>query len=117
MNAIPSGPPAEAGASNVMTELDKVASVVATARRVLADGRMVDLSALEARVTTLCAGLRDVAPEGREAAAQAIGRLLADLDGLEADIRNQFGDMLAEGQDGAAARRRATDAYGGSKPG
>lgn len=118
MTDTPAGTPPGDATPDVMDELDKVASVVATARRVLAEGRMVDLSALEGRVAALCEGLRDVAPENREAAAQAVGRLLADLDGLEADIRTQFGDALADEPDsGAAVRRRATDAYGGPKPG
>ncbi len=74
----------------VSQELRKAASMVGTARRLLATGTMVDLSALEGKVRFICETLSSLArDEGRI--------LLPDMEALIADL-----DRLAQ----AVAERR-----------
>ncbi len=47
----------------VLPEADKVTSLVTTARRLLAEKKMVDLSALDGQVRALCDAIRHVPPE------------------------------------------------------
>lgn len=80
-------------AEPVRTEIDKVASLVFTARRLLGEGRHVDLSALEGKVQEAC---RDIAalpvPEGRHLLPD-LEDLVTALDELAADIDDQFRSM------------------------
>lgn len=40
--------------TTVLEEVDKVESVITTARNLLADGKLVDMTALEGKVSNLC---------------------------------------------------------------
>lgn len=80
--------------SAVREELDKAASLVLTARRLLATGTMVDLSALEGKVRSIC---DQVAAMGREAGRPlmpAMESLIGDLDRLEAAIQERVDPPL-----------------------
>ncbi len=99
--------------SDIATEMDKVASVIATARRMLDEGKMVDLSALGAKVEVLCEGARNAPPAEREALARSMEALVAALDDLAEALKTQFGTLCAESR--APDRTRALNAYGTPK--
>jgi len=102
MNDTPHALPA-----HLALEMDKVASVIATARRLTADGRSVDLSTLEGRIDALCALARQTPPASRDAVIRAMEGLVSALDELEGAVRARVG---AAG-DGEPARRRVLNAY------
>ncbi len=93
----------------VLPGADKVASLVTTARRLLAAQKMVDLSALGGKVRALCASIRHVPPEDTAAVKAALTGIVEDLDRLEAELTAQNEDINAQTVN--AARRQATDAY------
>ncbi|MBC7950508.1 MAG: hypothetical protein H7Z12_01635 [Rhodospirillaceae bacterium] len=69
-------------ATQVREELDKAASLVLTARRLLATGTMVDLSALEGKVRVICEQLAGMAREDGKTLVPAMEVLINDLDRL-----------------------------------
>ena len=74
----------------VRLDLEKAASLVETARRLLATGTMVDLAALEGRVRNIC---RDVIGLGRDdglGLRPDMEALISDLDLLAAAIRDRY---------------------------
>ncbi|MEO5337154.1 MAG: hypothetical protein H7841_09705 [Magnetospirillum sp. WYHS-4] len=76
-------------------DAERVGALIAMARRHLAAGRSVDLSALEGRVRALCVMLAGNPPaDGAERgeARALLGHLLQDLDGLERDLAARHGD-------------------------
>ncbi len=83
---------------DVEQEVRKIASVVATARRLLADGKMIDLSALEEKVRVLFDVIRRETPSDPEKVRVSMETIIADLDQLADDLRHRFGAMLPEGE-------------------
>lgn len=72
--------------AGVREELDKAASLVLTARRLLATGTMVDLSALEGKVRTICEEVAALGREDGRPLVPAMEALIGALDRLEAAI-------------------------------
>jgi len=68
-------------------ELVKASSLVGTARRLLATGTMVDLTALEGRIRLICDGVTQLEQESGRALRPDMEALLADLDHLDAALR------------------------------
>ena len=99
----------------ILPEADKVTSLVTTARRLLAEQTMVDLSALDGKVRALCDAIRDVPPEDIGAAKTAMTEILEELDRLEAELTAQNEEVNA--QTVKAARRQTMDAYTKTKDG
>ncbi len=93
----------------VPPEADKLASLVTTARRLLAEQKMVDLSALDGKVRALCDATRHVPPADTAAVKAALTDIVEDLDRLEAELTAQNEDVTARTV--STARRRAMDAY------
>ncbi len=93
----------------VPPEADKLTSLVTTARRLLAEQKMVDLSALDGKVRALCDAIRHVPPEDPAAVKAALTDILEGLDRLEADLTAQNEDVNAQTVN--AARRQAMDVY------
>lgn len=102
MNDTPQTLPAD-----LALEMDKVASVIATARRLMADGRTIDLSTLEGRIDALCARVRKTPPATRDVVARAMESLVRALDDLETAIRGRVGGTESE----AVTRSRVLNAY------
>ena len=93
----------------VLPEADKLTSLVTTARRLLAEQKMVDLSALEGKVRELCDAIRR-APPGETAAVKAsLTAIVEDLDRLAAELTAQNEDVSAQTVN--TVRRQAMDAY------
>jgi S-adenosylhomocysteine hydrolase len=77
----------------VKAELEKVESLIGTAVRLLGEGRVVELSALEARTRQVCDAALAL-PEGeRKALVPMMEALLTGLDTLTANLNERFGDM------------------------
>ena len=85
MNAVPTPP-----RMDIASEIDKVAALVATARNHIAEGRVVDLTALDGRVETVCAEIKRGRPGNGPVLRTALERLIRDLDCLESELSAQF---------------------------
>ena len=95
--------------SSLEGEIGKIVSLIAAARRLLAEGRVVDLTALEARVGTLCESIRR-APRNRSGAVTgALKAMIEDLDGLEIDVKRGY--QAVTGRLEVETRRQAVGAY------
>lgn len=76
-------------ATSVREELDKAASLVLTARRLLATGTMVDLSALEGKVRAICDQLVAMGREDGRPLVPVMETLIGDLDRLAEAIQER----------------------------
>ena len=74
-------------------EIAKLASLIATARRLLAGGTGVELSALEEKVAALCAALTALPPDEARPLVPALERLLGSLDRLREDLDSHYGRL------------------------
>jgi hypothetical protein len=79
----------------VKSELLKVDSLIGTAIRLLSEGRVVELTALEARTRQVCDAALALGPDERKALVPALEALLNGLDTLTANLNEKFGDMPA----------------------
>ena len=93
----------------VLPEADKLTSLVTTARRLLAEKKIVDLSALDGKVRALCDATRHVPPKDTAAVIAALTDIVEGLDRLEAELTAQNEDVNAQTVN--AARRQAMDVY------
>ena len=73
-------------AEAVRQELDKAATLVGAARRLLATGTEVDLAALEGRVRFVCGAVLDLDRTEGQAFRPGLEALVADLDRLAAAL-------------------------------
>ena len=96
-------------ASEMQDEVRKITSLISTARRFLAEDRMIDLAALEGKVQALCDSIHRAAPEDVEGLGPPVAAIIDDLDGLEADLARQYETLTAGHEE--AVRPRAVDAY------
>jgi len=106
-NTGPSPPGTE---TTIREELEKVASLIAGARRLMAEGRSVDLSALEDRVRTIAAAVQHAPGEVQAAYKEHLGVLVEIFDALESDLEGQH-KALEEGLK-TIKHREAHGAYG-----
>lgn len=88
-------------------EIDRIAQLIAKARRLIGEGRRLDLRSIEARIAELAARLGRVPVEPGRRLKTGLVRLLADLDHLETDVRSQFRPVAARigGLDSYRTRR------------
>jgi S-adenosylhomocysteine hydrolase len=82
-----------ANLDTVKAELLKVDSLIGTAIRLLSEGRVVELTALEARTRQVCDAALALGADERRALIPAMEALLAGLDTLTANLNEKFGDM------------------------
>jgi hypothetical protein len=94
----------------VREEMEKLSSVVATARRLSGEGRIIDLSAMPARVQASCATVASLPLEQGKLLAPLLERLISHLDDLarELDLRHRA-DLATPAHAGAAYRRPSSD--------
>jgi hypothetical protein len=92
--------------ATVREEMEKIYSVVATARRLIGEGRLIDLSAMPTRVQTICATVAALPIEQGKLLAPLLERLIAHLDELAAELTARHrSDLATPAQAGAAYRR------------
>lgn len=94
----------------LMSEIEKVAALIAAARRLSAENKMVDLGALEGKANDLRAAIGKEAPDDLDTVKASLVEVVEGLDGLEAELTAQHKRLNLEL--GAAVRRNAQDAYG-----
>lgn len=94
----------------VRQELEKAASLISGARRLMAEGRSVELGALEDRVRTITTTLHDMPADTQSRYKEHLEVLLEILDSLQTDMEDRH-KALEDGLD-AIKRREATGAYG-----
>ncbi|MBI5120384.1 MAG: hypothetical protein HZA67_05225 [Rhodospirillales bacterium] len=84
------------------------ASLVAAARRLLAEGRFLDLGALEARISQLCGRISGMPQEEGQRFATFLGELNEELDALAREIEARCTLLALErtGGSGTAAYAR-----------
>ncbi|MEO5375555.1 MAG: hypothetical protein H7840_15010 [Alphaproteobacteria bacterium] len=95
--------------SDVRSDLDKITSLIATGRRLLAEGRLVDLSALEGMVKGTCADVATLPDEEARALMFDLQRLYADLEALESDL-NAYRDRAPSAEQVTRAYVRSAEA-------
>ncbi len=74
-------------------ELLKIESLIATAVRLLDEGRVVDLKALEERTKRACDAALALPRADSRPLVPAMEALLAALDALTANLRDRFSEM------------------------
>lgn len=79
----------EGPVGGVREELDKAASMVVAARRLLLTGTMVDLSALEGKVRCICERIGAMPREDGRPLVPVMETLIGDLDRLAAAIQER----------------------------
>ncbi len=92
-----------AQAESVTLELSKIESLIEGAHRLVTEGRLIDLSALEGKVQSVCEGVLGLqGPEAR-ATIHRLQGLLDTLDGLSMSLQSRYGDMPVMPSHGGAA--------------
>lgn len=74
----------------VRQELEKAVTMVSAARRLLATGTMVDLTALEGKVRFICETVAAMGRDEGRVMLPVMESLMADLDSLESAIRDRY---------------------------
>jgi hypothetical protein len=77
-------------------ELAKVSSLVLTARRLVAGGTLVDLSALEDRVRTICDTVQQMPREDGQELLDELQALIGRLDQLARDLQERLAQFPRE---------------------
>lgn len=93
------------------TRLLEAANMVGTARSLIADGGIVDLSGLDARVQDICKAIPALPPDERDGLKLALIALMDGLGGLAETVKVQHA-ALAEKLSSVSQGRRAVGAYG-----
>jgi hypothetical protein len=91
-------------------EIEKVRAVLTTARRLTAEGRSVDLSAVEGRIRALCRTVEALPRAESKPLAAALDGLLAEFDALAEELTARFAGLPALGE--LATAKDAAGAYG-----
>lgn len=90
----PPEPQSAAGAiASIEGELVKIESLIATAVRLLDEGRVVELSALQERTKRVCDAALALPRAESRPLLPAMETLLAALDALTANLSRRFGDL------------------------
>ena len=100
-----------ADAAEVRTRLLEAATLVGTAKVLIADGSVVDLNGLDARVERICDALPSLPPTERDALKPALIALMDGLGGLAEAVKAQHA-TLADKLSAVAQGGRALGAYG-----
>lgn len=96
-------------AADIQSQLEKADSLINAAARLLVDGQMVDLSALEERVRELSQSLTRADGETSKPFIKPVGKLIDSLDQLEKDLA-AYQQNLQNGQE-RMNRQKAQNAY------
>ena len=93
------------------TELEHLTETVQMARELVVTGEEIDLDGLEEEVERMCRAARAYQGQAGQELADLLRMLLADIDGLAADMRDQRDKLRAESDDNSV-RQKAVRAYG-----
>ena len=93
----------------ILEQAEQVSSLIATARRLIAEGKTVDLSNLEDKIRTLCAQAEEMAQGDPAPIRNALSAISEDLDRLEEETAARHRELGGGGM--ADALRHAIGAY------
>ena len=110
MTDAPTTPPGAAEA-RIREELEKAASLISAARRLMGEGRNVDLGALGEHMRAVTLAVQGAPKDIAQGFTEHLEALMAALDALESDLETQH-RALEDGLD-AIRRREAQGAYQG----
>jgi hypothetical protein len=96
--------------TDLAQQTEKIATLIAAAGRHLAEGKMVDLTALENKVRVLCRAINEAPTGEARKLKEAIGAIIRDLDGLELGLTDHLKDLRGEIE--GTFRKKAISAYG-----
>ncbi len=85
--------PATGGTEAIQAELLKIESLIATAVRLLDEGRVVELSALQERTKKICDAALALSREESRPLIPAMEALLTALDALTTNLNGRFCDL------------------------
>lgn len=85
---------------------EKVRTLLVTSRRLMAEGRLVDLTQIEVKIRNLCEQAKALPEGGRDAARGVLEGLLGEIDDARSKLEAQFGAALS-----ALPHREAAQAY------
>ncbi len=96
-----------------LSEIEKIHAVLSTARRWTNEGRTIDLSAVDARIRTLCATVEALPQAQSRTLAPALTALLNEFDILGKELSERFSGLptlndLASAKDAAMIYGAAT---------
>lgn len=77
-------------------QIQKVSTLITTARRLLKQGKSVDLSALEEKIDSLCALILKEPIAERQNLREVTQEILADLDGLNIELDAQHNQVTQQ---------------------
>ena len=100
-----------ADADALRNRLLEAATLVGTAKSLIAEGGVVDLAGLDSRVQGICQALPDLPGPDREALKPALIALMDGLGGLAEAVKTQHA-ALAEKLSAVSRGSRALGAYG-----
>ena len=100
-----------ADADALRSRLLEAATMVGTAKSLIADGGVVDLAGLDARVQDICKAIPKLPADDRDELKPALIALMDGLGGLAETVRAQHA-ALAEKLSIVTQGRRAAGAYG-----
>ncbi len=86
-------------AEQAREELAKVSSLVLTARRLVAGGKLVDLAALGDRVRSICEAVAAMPREDGCSLVEDMQALVARLDRLASDLEEHLSQVAADSAD------------------
>lgn len=92
-----------------LEQAEQVSSLIATARRLIADGKTVDLSNLEDKIRALCAGAEEMDRGDPSPVRNALIAISEELDRLEEETAARHREL--GGGSMAGALRHAIGAY------
>ena len=100
-------------AAEISQQMEKVESLMSTSRRLLKEGKMVDLSALEERIRELTDNLKKCDPETAKPFIPAVHKLIDSLEGIEQNLKEHQQGLLESEAD--MDRKKARNAYQNDK--
>ncbi len=100
-------------AAEISQQMEQVESLITTSRRLLEEGKMVDLSAMEERIRELTDNLKKCDPETARPFIEAVSNLIDSLTGIEESLKDHQQELLKG--EAELDRKKARNAYQNDK--
>ena len=78
---------------SINADLLKIESLISTANRLVDEGRIVDLAALQERTNQVCDAAVQLAPQDAKPLIPAMELVLTQLDSLTENLTKRYGDL------------------------
>ncbi|OSQ44046.1 hypothetical protein [Thalassospira alkalitolerans] len=91
-------------------DLKRVLSLITASQRFLDEGKVVELNALETKISALCVQARAMNPEQRRNVAPLLAALTDDLGRLETTMNKEYSELQRQLR-GLSNTTQATNAY------